>query len=74
MYDKHFKLSGLPFTPDAVPEALFLGPGHRESLAALEWGLSEPSGFTLLLGEAGMGKTTLVRHSWRELIPVPSLS
>ena len=82
MYDKHFKLSRLPFTPDAVPEALFLGPGHRESLAALEWGLSEPSGFTLLVGEAGMGKTTLVRTllarahpgAFTVLIPDPTLS
>jgi type II secretory pathway predicted ATPase ExeA len=82
MYDKHFKLTRLPFTPDASPEALFLGPCHRESLAVLEWGLSEPSGFTLLLGVAGMGKTTLVRallgrsHPgvFTVMIPDPTLS
>jgi general secretion pathway protein A len=31
-------------------------------LAALQWGLREPSGFTMLVGEIGTGKTTLI-HS-----------
>jgi type II secretory pathway predicted ATPase ExeA len=39
-----------------------LSGSHREALAALEWGLLEPSGFTMLVGEPGTGKTTLI-HS-----------
>jgi len=61
MYYRHFGLSDQPFQFTARPRLLFLSEGHRESAAALEWGLMhEPSGFTLLVGETGTGKTTLV--------------
>ena len=61
MYYRHFRLSGPPFEAVTGPEALYLSRAHRESLAALEWGLlHEPSGFTTLTGEIGTGKTTLV--------------
>ena len=61
MYYRHFRLTGPPFEALAGPEALYLSRAHRESLAALEWGLlHEPSGFTTLTGETGTGKTTLV--------------
>jgi general secretion pathway protein A len=61
MYYRHFLLAGPPFEALAGPEALYLSRAHRESLAALEWGLlHEPSGFTTLTGETGTGKTTLV--------------
>jgi general secretion pathway protein A len=59
-YYEHFGLCGPPFRFDASPRALFTGRTHREALAALEWGFShEPSGFTLLVGEPGTGKSTL---------------
>ncbi|HEX5443007.1 MAG TPA: hypothetical protein VFW87_04220, partial [Pirellulales bacterium] len=61
MYHHHFGLSGPPFQLTPAPDALYLSPTHREALAALEWGLfHEPTGFTLLAGESGVGKTTLV--------------
>lgn len=61
MYHQHFGLSGPPFQFTPTPDALYLSKTHREGLAALEWGLlREPTGFTLLLGESGVGKTTLV--------------
>jgi general secretion pathway protein A len=61
MYHQHFKLSGAPFQFTPMPSALYLSKSHREGLAALEWSLlHEPTGFTLLVGESGIGKTTLV--------------
>jgi general secretion pathway protein A len=61
MYHHHFGLSGPPFQFTPAPNALYLSPTHREALAALEWGLlHEPTGFTLLAGESGVGKTTMV--------------
>ncbi len=61
MYLEHFGLSAPPFQFTASPMALFMSRTHREALAALEWGLlHEPSGLTLLVGESGTGKTTLV--------------
>ncbi|HZY59470.1 MAG TPA: AAA family ATPase [Candidatus Binataceae bacterium] len=62
MYYQHFGLSGPPFASSTSPAPLFLSAGHREGLAALQWGLREPSGFTMLVGEIGTGKTTLI-HS-----------
>jgi type II secretory pathway predicted ATPase ExeA len=69
MYYEHFRLTGPPFEFNPSASVLFMSAGHREGLAALEWGLSEPSGFTMLVGEIGAGKTTLIysllstRHS-----------
>jgi type II secretory pathway predicted ATPase ExeA/nucleoid-associated protein YgaU len=60
MYYEHFRLSGPPFDFNPSASALFMSAGHREALAALEWGLREPSGFTMLVGEIGTGKTTLI--------------
>ncbi len=60
MYHEHFGLSGAPFEFNPTASVLFMSAGHREGLAALEWGLREPSGFTMLVGEIGAGKTTLI--------------
>src|SRR5712672_1959721 len=61
MYYQHFHLSGPPFQTASPNSALFLSATHIEGLATLEWGLSrELSGLTLLTGEAGTGKTTLI--------------
>lgn len=61
MYYQHFGLSGPPFQFTPSLKLLYLSRTHREGLAALEWGLlHEPTGFTLLIGETGAGKTTLV--------------
>jgi general secretion pathway protein A len=60
MYYSHFGLSGPPFQLSSSPAQLYMSREHREAYAALEWGLlHEPSGFTVLVGEVGTGKTTL---------------
>jgi general secretion pathway protein A len=58
---KFFGLSGPPFEFGSSPNTLFMSTPHREALSALEWGVAhETSGFTMLVGETGTGKTTLV--------------
>ena len=61
MYQQFYGLSTLPFELTTNPKSLFLSPGHREALSNLEYGLSTAKPITLLLGEAGTGKTTLVK-------------
>src|SRR5216683_2930502 len=60
-YYRHFGLSTPPFEIVGHPIALYMSKAHREGLAALEWGLlHEPGSFTLLMGDVGTGKTTLI--------------
>lgn len=61
MYQTFFGLRELPFELTANPRFLLFTPQHREALGNLEYGLSSAKAVTLLLGEAGTGKTTLLR-------------
>jgi general secretion pathway protein A len=65
MYEKFFGLRERPFQLTPNPRYLFLNPSHREALATLRDGLSAPRGVTLLLGEAGTGKTTILMAALR---------
>jgi general secretion pathway protein A len=67
MYEAFYGLRGRPFdlTPD--PRFLFLTACHREALSLLQYVLSGRTGLGLLLGEAGTGKTTLLRAALLEL-------
>ncbi len=60
MYQRHFGLRELPFELTPNPRFLFLTDGHREALSNLEYGLFSAKATTLLVGEAGTGKTTLI--------------
>ena len=60
MYQNFYGLRELPFELTPNPKYLFLPPQHREALSALEYGLSSAKPITVLIGEAGTGKTTLI--------------
>lgn len=57
---EHFGLNEQPFgvTPD--PRFLYLGPKHRQALAALNYGTELNRGFLTLIAQPGMGKTSLL--------------
>lgn len=61
MYQEFYGLREGPFelTPD--PRFLFFTASHREALSNLQYGLFSAKAVTLLIGEAGTGKTTLLR-------------
>jgi type II secretory pathway predicted ATPase ExeA len=60
-YYHYFRLKGPPFQPASPHGAVYFSPTHLDGLATLESGLSgELGGLTLLTGEAGTGKTTLI--------------
>jgi general secretion pathway protein A len=60
MYQQFFGLRELPFELTPNPRFLYLTRQHREALSTLEYGLSSGKGVTVLVGEAGTGKTTLL--------------
>jgi general secretion pathway protein A len=60
-YYQHFRLKGPPFEAASPSGAVYFSPTHLQGLATLESGLSQDlKGFTLLTGEPGTGKTTLI--------------
>lgn len=61
MYESFFGFSERPFDLTPNPRFLVLTDIHREALSNLEYGIASRKGITLLLGEAGSGKTTLIR-------------
>jgi|GEM_PF-2101632 Type II secretory pathway, component ExeA (predicted ATPase) len=60
MFLNYFNLAEEPF--GATPDPRFLLPthSHREALASLQCGFLTNRGFTVLIAEPGMGKTTLL--------------
>jgi general secretion pathway protein A len=63
MYNTFFKLKSSPFGTSPDPRFLYMMPHTREALACLEYGISARKGFTVLTGEVGTGKTTLLRRA-----------
>src|SRR5690606_18561062 len=63
-----FGMAQAPFTREIAPEQLFQSAGHKEALARLEYAVQERQA-CMLTGEAGMGKTTMVRSFAKQLDP-----
>jgi general secretion pathway protein A len=61
MYEQFFELRERPFDMTSSPRYLALTESHREVLLNLEYGMGSRKGITLLVGEAGSGKSTLIR-------------
>lgn len=61
MYEQFFDLRERPFDLTPSPRFLVLTDSHREALSNLEYGIASRKGITVLIGEAGAGKTTLIR-------------
>ncbi len=62
MYESFYKLKEKPFTLLPDPGFLFLSKKHQMALSLLEYGLNDHAGFTVISGEIGAGKTTLIRY------------
>ena len=67
MYEQYYGLRERPFDLSPNPRFLFLSRGHKEALTHLRYGLSGRPGLTVLVGEAGTGKTTLVRAALQSI-------
>jgi len=60
MYEAFFGFRERPFDLTPNPRYLVLTESHREALSNLEYGIASRKGITLLIGEAGSGKTTVI--------------
>jgi general secretion pathway protein A len=67
MYCSHYGFSERPFEVTPDPKFLYLSHLHREVLSTLLYGIRERRGFIVVLGEAGTGKTTLLRSAIEQL-------
>jgi general secretion pathway protein A len=61
MYRTFFGFRDRPFDLTPNPRFLVLTDAHREALSNLEYGIASRRGITALIGEAGTGKTTVIR-------------
>ncbi|HET8726855.1 MAG TPA: AAA family ATPase [Alphaproteobacteria bacterium] len=62
MYEPYYGLRTRPFAVVPDPRFLYWAGPHRLAFAMLEYGIVNHAGFTVITGEVGAGKTTLIRH------------
>jgi general secretion pathway protein A len=62
MYTSFFGLREKPFSLIPDSDSIFFSRVHLEAYNMLEFGLLEQVGITVITGEVGAGKTTLIRH------------
>lgn len=69
MYETFYGLKEKPFSIQPDPDFLYFGRLHTYAYAMLEYGVKNGAGFSVISGEIGCGKTTLVRHLLNNLEP-----
>ncbi len=62
MYENYYGLTEKPFSLLPDPEYLYLSRHHQKALTLLEYGILNQAGFCVISGQAGSGKTTLIRY------------
>ncbi|MFK8032491.1 MAG: ExeA family protein [Gammaproteobacteria bacterium] len=67
MYEQFYNFEEKPFTLLPDPSFLYLGKKHQMALTMLQYGLANNSGFSVITGEIGSGKTTLIRALLNEM-------
>jgi general secretion pathway protein A len=66
MYEQFYGLAERPFDLTPNPRFLLLTALHREALSLVAYGIAAGKGIMVLLGEAGTGKTTVLRAASKE--------
>lgn len=67
MYESFYNFREKPFSLLPDPAFLFLSEKHRLALTMLQYGIVNQAGFTVVTGEIGSGKTTLIRQVLSEV-------
>ncbi len=70
MYENYYGFREKPFS--LLPDSgfLYLSGKHRMALTLLEYGLMNQAGFTVISGDIGTGKTTLIRQLLNNIDPL----
>jgi len=63
MYERFYGLRERPFSLTPDPRYVVLTDAHREAITNIEYGIAGRHGITLLIGQAGSGKTTVIRYA-----------
>jgi len=69
MYEAFYQLREKPFSILPDPDLIYWGKMHSTAFTMLEFGIMNNAGFTVITGEIGSGKTTLVRYLLRQANP-----
>ncbi|MRU15662.1 ATPase [Roseovarius sp. A21] len=67
LYNDHFGFRERPFSLSPDPEFLFWSKAHTRALLVLEYGLLTRAPLTVVSGEVGTGKTTLIQELLRTI-------
>ena len=62
MYEAYYGLREKPFSIQPDPEFLYFSKRHALAFTMLQYGIQNRAGFSVICGEIGCGKTTLIRH------------
>jgi general secretion pathway protein A len=67
MYEQHYGFSEAPFALLPDPSFLYMSKDHSMALTLLRYSIMNKQGFTMISGEVGSGKTTLINRILDEL-------
>lgn len=74
MYEEFFGLTEKPFSIQPDPSFLYWGRTHRLAYAMLEYGVLNHAGISVITGEVGCGKTTLIHRLLEQLSDTHTVS
>lgn len=69
LYAEFFGLSERPFTLLPDPSFLYWSKAHQKAFAILDYGIVSRAPITVITGEIGSGKTTLIQHLIKSMEP-----
>ncbi len=70
MYELHWGLQEPPFSLTPDPRFLYMSRGHEEALMLLHYAVQRNKGAAMLVGDIGLGKTTVSRKLLELLDPL----